>query len=206
MSAFVCSKLDKLSSWYNRPTNTKAPNRNVRYAGKYQLISRASIKTPETEITVFRWKFTSSRFWRSEPNRPDFKLVSKTIETYNFTRNVKLISEIYLQVPDFWAVVWQMPLRLMSAVIWNSFTLCWEDCIPKAQTYFQTNSIHKSVFFYYFNRISWKNILECFTYLAVGTFVRLRKLFRTLRKLASTCANGVTMRSSPWLKQTVFSR
>jgi hypothetical protein len=35
------------------------------------------------------------------------------------------------------------------------------------------------------------------TYLAVGTFVRLRKLFLTLRKLAKICAKGVTMRSSP---------
>jgi hypothetical protein len=54
--------------------------------------------------------------------------------------------------------------------------------------------------------ILWSNILifcdKIDTYLAVGTFVRLRKLFRTLRRLANIWAKGVTMRSSPWLKQT----
>jgi hypothetical protein len=41
----------------------------------------------------------------------------------------------------------------------------------------------------------WRNKDD--TYLAVGTFVRLRKLFRTLRRLAKIWAKGVTMRSSP---------
>jgi len=39
------------------------------------------------------------------------------------------------------------------------------------------------------------------THFCEGTLVRLKKLLRTLRKLASICANGVTMRSSPWLKR-----
>jgi len=38
------------------------------------------------------------------------------------------------------------------------------------------------------------------THFCDGTLVRLKKLLRTLRRLASICANGVTMRSSPWLK------
>lgn len=37
--------------------------------------------------------------------------------------------------------------------------------------------------------------------LVAGTFVRLNKLLRTERKLAKIWANGVTMRSSPWLKK-----
>lgn len=35
----------------------------------------------------------------------------------------------------------------------------------------------------------------------MGTLVRQRKLFLTLRRLARICAKGVTMRSSPWLQQ-----
>lgn len=38
------------------------------------------------------------------------------------------------------------------------------------------------------------------THFCDGTLVRLKKLLRTLRRLASICANGVTMRSSPWLE------
>lgn len=37
------------------------------------------------------------------------------------------------------------------------------------------------------------------TYLAAGTLVRHKKLLRTLRRLARTCAKGVTIKSSPWL-------
>lgn len=45
-----------------------------------------------------------------------------------------------------------------------------------------------------------KNLTRNYTHLLVaGTFVRLNKLLRTERKLAKIWANGVTMRSSPWL-------
>lgn len=38
------------------------------------------------------------------------------------------------------------------------------------------------------------------TYFDVDTFVKLKKLFRTERRLAKIWANGVTIRSSaPWL-------
>lgn len=37
------------------------------------------------------------------------------------------------------------------------------------------------------------------THFCGGTLVRFTKLLRTLRRLANICANGVTMRSSPWL-------
>lgn len=39
-----------------------------------------------------------------------------------------------------------------------------------------------------------------FTHLLVGTLVSDRKLFLTERREARICANGVTMRSSPWLQ------
>lgn len=55
-----------------------------------------------------------------------------------------------------------------------------------------------SKFVYTFNARQTKIVSN--THFCDGTLVRLKKLLRTLRRLASICANGVTMRSSPWLE------
>lgn len=43
-----------------------------------------------------------------------------------------------------------------------------------------------------------------FTHLDELTLVRLKKLLRTERRLAKIWANGVTIRSSPWLQLTII--